>query len=115
MTYLKLNEIALYELMHEHGVRTQSELAERIGVTEAALNRLVRGHSSPVGRVLNAIAEEFDDVSLDKLIYKEQTTDSTLSRELGGTGESGVARLQRSHTYGNARRFNRTDREAVTR
>lgn len=115
MACLKLNEIALYELMHRHGVRTQSELAERTGITEAALNRLVRGHSSPVGRVLKAIAEEFGDASLDKLIYKEQTTNSTLSQELGGTGESGVARPQRSHTYSNARRINRTDRATVTR
>ena len=64
-------QIRINQLLQEHD-ETQKWLAQRAGVTEASISRIVKGQSVPGADVLGKIADAFD-VSADYLLGR--TTD----------------------------------------
>lgn len=65
---LVLNRAKLDELRRASGIRSEAELARRLGVDAATLYRLTKGDSVPGNRFITGLKLAFPMCSLDDLL-----------------------------------------------
>ena len=70
---LTLNRVKLDELRRAHGIKTEAELARRIGVTASTLYRISVGDVQPSGLFVARVKLAFPMATLDSLFTAERS------------------------------------------